>query len=267
MPQTKSQSQTGWLGIEGHRGTGRKEFSLLSTFTIRQHFSKHLLPCTRIRKKYRQMYFQWATCQVLFWPFTNINCFINWKQVCALHQALLHLCTRVVHFHWKDYTKAWQLLHFCFQFCVRSVRDAYSSPCILVLDQQKVPESGRFHISEASSASPPLEKPLAWTECSELASSAFWETHAHTQVWNIFCYVDIASEKIITQNLKHKTLFLNWTKPLKTIDGVFVKYLYMCTSYLRYSDFKKVVLNKLFPQHSDTQLDTKLHQTASMSTL
>lgn len=58
--------------------------------------------------------------------------------------------------------------------------DAYSSPCILVLDQQKVPESGQFHISEAFSASPPLEKPLALIECSELASSAFCETHAPT---------------------------------------------------------------------------------------
>lgn len=56
---------------------------------------------------------------------------------------------------------------------VSSVCDAYSSPCILVLDQQKVPESGQFHISEAFSASPPLEKPLALIECSELASSAF----------------------------------------------------------------------------------------------
>lgn len=58
---------------------------------------------------------------------------------------------------------------------VSARRVAYSSPCILVLNQQKVPGSGRFHISAASSAAPPLEKLPAWTECSESASSAFWK--------------------------------------------------------------------------------------------
>lgn len=36
---------------------------------------------------------------------------------------------------------------------------------------------------------------------------------------------------------------------------------------LRDSDLKKVVLNQLFSQHGDAQLDTQLHQTASIRTL
>lgn len=36
---------------------------------------------------------------------------------------------------------------------------------------------------------------------------------------------------------------------------------------LRDSDLKKVVLNQLFPQHGDAQLDTQLHQAASIRTL
>ena len=37
--------------------------------------------------------------------------------------------------------------------------------------------------------------------------------------------------------------------------------------YLRYTNFKQVVLNKLFAKHGDTELNTQLHQTTSMVTL
>lgn len=37
--------------------------------------------------------------------------------------------------------------------------------------------------------------------------------------------------------------------------------------YIRDSDLKDVVLNQLFPQHDDAELDAELHETASWGTL
>lgn len=60
----------------------------------------------------------------------------------------------------------------CVYVCVVIVCGTDSFPCIQVLTQQMVPESGQFHISAASFASLLLERPLALIECSESASSA-----------------------------------------------------------------------------------------------